>query len=85
MTVAPGVPSRLARANMENHMNKERSLWSWSRSFMLSFGAAGGFVMPPEMLEEAGGDAVRGLHIVTATDAGLAGTAVDRGATEKWD
>ncbi|MES2755959.1 MAG: hypothetical protein V4693_01185 [Pseudomonadota bacterium] len=66
-------------------MNKEMSLWSWSRSFMLSFGAAGGFVTPPEMFEEACEEAVRGLHLVTATDAGVAGNAVDRGAAEKWD
>lgn len=66
-------------------MNTEMSLWSWSRSFMLSFGAAGGFVTPPEMLEEACEKAVCGLHLVTATYAGLAGTAVDRGAAEKWD
>ena len=64
-------------------MNKEISLWAWSRSFMLSFGAAGGFVTPPEMMEEAGSETARTLYIVVPNNANLAGTAVHRGVSEK--
>ena len=70
-------------------MKNEISLWALSRLFILSFGAAGGFVAAPGAPEDAGGNASivrrRAIHIVARTDAGLAGRAVRRGVTTTCD
>lgn len=70
-------------------MKNEISLVTLSKSFLLSFGAAGGLVAPPEMRQDADGTAAidrrRVMHIVTPIDASLAGGAALREAAEKSD
>lgn len=56
-------------------MKNQLSLWALSRSFILSFGAAGGFAAASGMAEDAGATSAivrrRAIYIVTPTGANL--------------